>query len=60
MGEKQDDAELLAEFADFMIGDSETDLGELLPPDPVFRERLLRRLWRTHVMAHLRDRGETH
>jgi len=60
MATGQTDAELLADFADFMMGDAQIECGELPPPDPVFRERLRRRLWRTHVMTHLRDGGETH
>ena len=60
MGTARDDAELLADFADFMLGDSQLETGVLPPPDSIFRERLRRRLWRTHVMTHLRDGGETH
>ena len=60
MGTEQSDARLLADFEEFMSGDTEIESGELPPPDPVFRERLRRRLWRTHVMTHLRDGGETH
>ncbi len=60
MGTEQDDAEWLAEFTDFMTGDAEIEMAELLPPDPVFRERLRRRLWRTHVMTRPDDGGGTH
>ena len=55
-----DDEDLMTDFEEFMSGDSSFVSGELPPPDPSFRERLRRRLWRTHVMAHLRDGGETH
>ena len=54
------DSGLLADFLDFMAGDAEIERGEVAPPDPVFRERLRGRLWRTHVMTHLSDSGETH
>ena len=60
MGTAQDDEQLLAEFEDFMTGDSQLESLGLPLPDPIFRERLRRRLWRTHVMTHLRNRGETH
>ena len=60
MGISESDAELMADFADFMSGDRGFEDGELPPPDPHFREQLRRRLWRTHVLANLRDGGETH
>ena len=60
MGTAETDAELMAEFAEFMDGDQAFERGELPEPDPMFRERLRRRLWRTHVLANLRDGGETH
>ena len=54
-------AELRADFEDFMMaGESPLDAGELPFPDPAFRERLLRRLWRTQLMTFGRGRGETH
>ena len=55
-----DDAEWAADFAEFMDGDAAFERGELPEPDPLFRERLHRRLWRTHVIINLRDGGETH
>ncbi len=58
MGTAQEDAELLADFADFMGFDGDFERCGLLPPDPGFRERLRRRLWRTHVMTRLRDRRD--
>jgi len=60
MGTAESDAELMADFADFMSGGSEFEDGELPPPDPHFREQLRRRLWRTHVVVNLRDGGDTH
>ncbi|MEM9176770.1 MAG: hypothetical protein AAGC67_16220 [Myxococcota bacterium] len=60
MGTAETDADLMAEFAEFMDGDKAFDRGELPEPDSGFRERLRRRLWRTHVLANLRDGGETH
>ncbi len=56
----ESDAELMADFADFMSGGDALDDGTLPAPDPIFREQLRRRLWRTHVHTHLRDGGETH
>ncbi|MCR9093547.1 MAG: hypothetical protein NXI30_04970 [bacterium] len=64
MGTAETDAEWLAEFSEFMAGDDELDRaaksGGRSSPDPMFRERLRRRLWRTHVLANVRDSGETH
>lgn len=60
MGTAMDDADLIADFAEFMAGETPPDNHVLLEPDPDFRERLRRRLWRTHVVTHLRDGGETH
>ena len=62
MGTAESDSELMADFADFMSGGSESEHAELPPPAPLFREQLRRRLWRTLVLAHLRDGGggETH
>ena len=52
------ESELQADFAEFL---SEGGAQDGLPgPDPVFRERLRRQLWRQHVMTNLRDAGETH
>lgn len=54
-----EEAELLADFADFMSGDEEFDNGLLPNPDPTFKERLRRRLWRTFVMGYLRGGGDS-
>ena len=59
-GTAESDATLMAEFAEFMDGDTAFDRGELPEPDPSFRDKLRGRLWRTHVLANLRDGGETH
>ena len=54
------EAELRADFEDFMMaGDAPLDGGELSIPDPVFRERLRRRLWRTQLLTLAKDRGVT-
>ena len=58
MGPGESDAELMAEFAEFMDGDQDFEFSELTEPDPDFRERLRRRLWRAHVLANLREGGE--
>ena len=56
----ESDAGLMAEFAEFMVGDPDFECAELTEPDPDFRERLRRRLWRAHVLANLREGGEIH
>ena len=49
---RESDADLLAEFEDFISG-GECSLDGTLPlPDPVFQERLRRRLWRTQLFTH--------
>jgi len=53
------DSALAADFADFLAPELEED-DELQPPDPLFRERLRRQLWRVYVQTHLRDRPEPH
>ena len=64
MGTDRGMVELMADFDEFMTGGDETlgaeGEGERAVPDPVFRERLRRRLWRTQLMTHLHDRGEIH
>ncbi len=48
---RESDADLLAEFEDF-ISCGESFLDEARPlPDPVFQERLRRRLWRTQLFT---------
>jgi hypothetical protein len=58
LGQETEEAELQADFAEFLYGRDSVD--GLPGPDPVFQERLRRQLWRTHVLSHLRDGGETH
>ena len=60
MGAGAEEASLMADFVDFMSGEAQIERGEVPPPDPIFRERLRRRLWQRHVMTYLRDGGETH
>lgn len=60
MGVSSEDAELLADFADFMSGEEEELEAGLLPEaDRTFKDRLRRRLWRTFVMGYLRGGGNS-
>lgn len=43
--------DILNEFEDFMAGASGSMTSIASPPDPVFKERLRRRLWRLHLMT---------
>lgn len=55
------EAALLEDFADFLLGDEGFEAGRLPAPDPAFRERLRRRLWRNHIVSTLCNVGkETH
>lgn len=54
-----EEADLLADFADFMSEEEELEPGLLPTPDAMFKERLRRRLWRTFVLSDLRGGGET-
>lgn len=56
-GTAEDEARLLADFADFMVADLEAAEDPRTRPDPAFRERLRKRLWRAHVMSRARDDG---
>ena len=53
-----DDAMLIEDFRDFVAGDEGADSERLPPPDPIFRDRLRRRLWRNFVHSHLGKAGE--
>ena len=53
------DAELLTDFTDFMGGPLRLRSGEPCP-DPLFRERLRSRLWRTHAHSRLRQTQDVH
>ena len=55
-----DDAVLMEEFVEFLGGEDDFEVGEVLAPDPVFRERLRSRLWRNYVLAVLRRGGGPH
>jgi hypothetical protein len=56
-----DDAALIEEFREFLTGNEGFDAIELPAPDPIFSERLRRRLWRNFVLSHLSNGGkETH
>ena len=53
-----DDATLIEDFRDFLAGDEGSDSERLPPPDPIFRDRLRRRLWRNFVHSQLGKSGE--
>lgn len=62
------DAALVSDLRDFLAGGllgegvAEQDVagGSSLRPDPIFRDRLRRRLWQSWVMTQMRDPGERH
>lgn len=54
------DAELMTEFAEFMRGDEGGFAGAATEPNPDFRERLRRQLWRNHVFARVWDGDRLH
>ena len=57
------DADLMAEFAEFMRAgegaDDAVDLDGGNEPDPIFREQLRRRLWRTRTFLGIRSSDDT-
>jgi len=53
-----DDAMLIEDFRDFLAEDEGFDSERLPSPDPIFRDRLRRRLWRNFVISHLGRAGE--
>jgi len=57
---RESDADLLAEFEDFMSGDESFMDGTLPVPDPVFQERLRRRLWQMQLVTQQPDSGDSH
>ena len=59
-GGRGSEAALLADFADFMSGEEALQRGDLARPDPLFRERLRKWLWRIHVSVRSFDRGGCH
>ena len=46
------DASVVEEFAEFLAGDEALDMPPFPAADPIFRERLRRRLWRMHLLTH--------
>lgn len=57
---RESDADLLAEFEDFISG-GESDTDETVSvPDPGFKARLRRRLWRAHLLTQQRQIGDLH
>lgn len=56
----EEEAQLLADFADFMSGADVFVRGEAPVPDPLFRERLRRRLWQTHLLRRGLGGPEAH
>ena len=56
-----DDATLIEEFGEFLTGNEGFDGIGLPAPDPLFGERLRRRLWKNFVLSYLGNGGkETH
>jgi hypothetical protein len=53
-----DDATLIEEFREFLTGNEGFDAIGSPVPDPIFSERLRRRLWRNFVLSHLRSGGK--
>lgn len=60
LGVTERERALIDEYEEFMACDEEIDSGWLPTPDPAFRERLRRRLWRTHAVTNLPDGRELH
>jgi hypothetical protein len=54
------DAGIVNEFAEFLAGPA--DLNEPVSgrPDPVFKERLRRRLWRLHLLTRPTNSHDSH
>lgn len=53
-----DDATLIEEFREFLTGNEGFDAIGLPAPDPIFSERLRRRLWRNFVLSYLENGGK--
>jgi hypothetical protein len=53
-----DDATLIEDFRDFLAGNEAFDAIMLPAPDPIFSERLRRRLWRNFVVSRLGNGGK--
>jgi hypothetical protein len=60
-GEETDSDEgIVSEFAEFLAGVADPEAPILPNPDPVFQERLRRRLWRLHLLAHPPSSSDPH
>jgi len=51
------DAMLIEDFRDFLAADEGLEARSRLAPDPVFKERLRRRVWRNFVISQLGNDG---
>ena len=58
--ETDSDHSIVEEFADFLAGDSLQGDPFLPAVDPVFKERLRRRLWRLHLLTQPVGPNESH
>ncbi len=54
------DEGIMDEFAEFLSENDATDCVPLTNPDPDFRERLRRRLWRLHLIAQPKTSKDSH
>ena len=54
------DERIVSEFAEFLSGAPDPPAPILSEADPVFQERLRRRLWRLHLLAHPRALSDPH
>jgi hypothetical protein len=60
-GEDTDsEGRIVSEFAEFLSGIADPDAPLLPNADPVFQERLRRRLWRLHRLAHPLNSSDPH
>jgi hypothetical protein len=48
-----EDAMLIEDFRDFLAADEGLEARSRLAPDPIFKERLRRRVWRNFVISRL-------
>ena len=54
------DTALAEEFAEFLAGDGVAETPTFPAADPIFRERLRRRLWQMHVLTQPSASHEPH
>lgn len=52
-----EEASLIEDFRDFLAGDEDFDSVGRPEPDPIFRERLRRKVWRQFVVSQLGSTG---